>query len=270
MTLNDAQVKQFKSLGYTTEPRFFTRHEIEGIRAELNGMRRAGKFNNVACEGDGKTPSKTVANLQICPLVDKSELFRALPFHPKVLSAVSQLVGDPVVLHLDQVFLKPARHGSGTNWHQDNSYFKIADPMAGTAMWIAIDDATVANGTIEVIPGMAYEVLPHERDGQSNHHIRCWPDESKAVPIELPAGGVVFFAYGIPHCTRANNTDRDRSGLAYHFLNKSQISVQNPHGTMLTGPDATGGLKEYGVNVSKAWPDLIDRALRQEEALAAV
>lgn len=270
MTLSDQQVKQFKEQGYVTEPRFFTRHEIEGIRAELSRLRRDGKFFNVACEGDGKTQSQRVANLQICPLVDKSELFRALPFHPKVLSAVSQLIGDPVVLHLDQVFLKPARHGSGTNWHQDNAYFKIGDPMRGTAMWIAIDDATVANGTIEVIPGMAHEKLPHDRDPQSNHHIRCWPDESKAVPIELPAGGVVFFAYGIPHCTRANNTDRDRSGLAYHFLHQSQITAQKPHGTLLTGPEATGGAKEYGIDVSHAWPDLIDRALREQQAVATV
>jgi phytanoyl-CoA hydroxylase len=270
MSLSDAQVNQFRSQGYTTEPRFFTRHEIEGIRAELGRLRREGKFNNVATDGDGKTTSKNAANLQICPLVHVSELFRALPFQAKVLGAVSQLVGDPVVLHLDQVFLKPARHGSGTNWHQDNSYFKIADPMASTAMWIAIDDATVANGTIEVIPGMAHEVLPHERDPQSNHHIRCWPDESKAVPVELPAGGVVFFAYGIPHCTRANNTDRDRSGLAYHFLNQSQTTKQKPHGTLLTGPEASGGKNEYGVDVSEAWAGLVDRAIREQEVVAAV
>ena len=38
--------------------------------------------------------------------------------------------------------------GIGTNWHQDNAYFKIRDPMRGTAMWIAAHDATIANGTI--------------------------------------------------------------------------------------------------------------------------
>ena len=44
---------------------------------------------------------------------------------------------DPVVLHLDQVFLKPGKQGMGTNWHQDNAYFQIEDPLQGTAMWTA-------------------------------------------------------------------------------------------------------------------------------------
>lgn len=54
--------------------------------------------------------------------------------------------------------------------------------------WTAVHGATIANGTLRVIPTMLYEELPHERDPQSDHHIRCFPDESKAIPVEIPAG----------------------------------------------------------------------------------
>ena len=27
-----------------------------------------------------------------------------------------------------------------------------------------------------------------------------------------------FFCYGTAHCTRANTTDRERAGMAFHFL----------------------------------------------------
>jgi ectoine hydroxylase-related dioxygenase (phytanoyl-CoA dioxygenase family) len=201
-------------------------------------------------------------------LFDKSEFFRALPFQQKVTQAIAKLIGDPVVLHLDQVFLKPARHGAGTSWHQDNAYFQIPDPMRGTAMWTAVHDATIANGTIEVIPGNVNAKLEHTRDPMSDHHIRCYPDESKAVPVVLPAGGVVFFAYGIPHCTRANNTDNDRAGLAYHFLNQSQLNAvkgASAIGTILTGPDATGGVKEYKVDLRGTWDQFVDKALKEQE-----
>ena len=266
MPLNQAAVRQFKEQGYVAVPDFFSEREVRAIRAELARLRGDGAFHNVSTEGDGKTQSTTKQNLQICPLYNVSEFFRALPFQPKVLDAIPRLIGDEAVLHLDQVFLKPAHHGSGTSWHQDNAYFKIADPMQGTAMWTAVHDATIANGTIEVIPCDANVMLEHSRDPMSNHHIRCYPDESKAVPVELPAGGVVFFAYGIPHCTRANNTDYDRAGLAYHFLNRSQVgSAQGlTIGTPLTGPTASGGKNEYGVDLRATWEQFVEKALRED------
>ena len=185
---------------------------------------------------------------------------------PKVKQAIAQLIGHPIVLHLDQVFLKPGRHGAGTAWHQDNAYFKIDDPMKGAAMWIAVHDATIANGTLEVIPGLAREKLDHIRDPNSDHHIRCYPPEDKALPLELPAGGVAFFAYGIPHCTRANNTDHERAGVAFHFINASQytpelIARSHPIGTILTGPESTKGQKEYGQDMSKEWDRQVKAAL---------
>src|SRR5262249_21142577 len=145
--------------------------------------------------------------------------FRAMPFAPQVAEAVGQLIGDPVVLHLDQVFLKPARHGSGTNWHQDNAYFRIADPLKGTAMWTAVHAAHVGNGPLRRIPGSFSEADEHQRDPDSDHDIRCYPDEHEAVSVELPAGGVVFFAYGVAHATGGNPTDADRAGVALHFIN---------------------------------------------------
>ena len=54
------------------------------------------------------------------------------------------------VRQLDHIFLKPAHTGIGTDWHQDNAYFKISDPTKGTAMWIALHDAHIENGTLHL------------------------------------------------------------------------------------------------------------------------
>ncbi len=272
MTLTPEQVSQFHEQGYTAAPALFTPDEARAMKAELLRLQNEGKFRNVSTEGDGKTHSSTRQNLQICPLNPHSDLFRALPFCEKITRAVAQLIGDPLVLHLDQVFLKPARHGSGTNWHQDNAYFGLTDPTKGTAMWIAVDPATVDNGTIHVIPGYASRKLEHQRDPESDHHIRCYPPEELAVPIELPAGGAAFFAYGTPHCTRANNTDRDRAGVAFHFLNGQHLDDEGLDtrtllGTCLTGDDATGGEREYGERIAGTWPQHVEQTLTREPAL---
>ena len=182
MAITPAQVEQFKTHGFTTVPHFFDQREVKAMQAEVDRWIREGKIRNVTTEGDGKTHSSTKQNLQLIPLFNKSDLFRALPFDSKVIDTVTQLIGDPIMLHLDQMFYKPAKHGAGTSWHQDNAYFKIREPLHGTAMWIAVHDATVANGTMELLPDMFNEKLEHERDPNSDHHIRCYPDESTAVP----------------------------------------------------------------------------------------
>jgi len=259
----EAQRSAFQINGFFTVPHFFDASEVKLLQSEIERLKLEGKLRNVATDGDGSTHSVQKRNLQVCPVNPHSEPFRALPFIPKVTQAISELVGDPVVLRLDQVFLKPAKDGAGTNWHQDNAYFKVADPTRGVAMWIAVHDATIANGTMHMIPGMQSVELEHKRDPDSDHHVRCWPDETKEVPCELEAGGVVFFVYGTPHCTKGNSTDKDRAGLAYHFYN----AAYPPHdGTgsellpLLTGPEANGGLNEYGSDQRGRWEQLVERA----------
>jgi phytanoyl-CoA hydroxylase len=128
-------------------------------------------------------------------------------------------------------------------------------------MWIAIDDATRANGTIRVVPKRFNENIPHKRDLESDHHIHCPIDENDAIHAELPAGGVLFFCYGTPHATGDNPTPLDRAGLAYHFLNvdyapegffdSSQRRLNaHPH---ITGVLASDGVNEYGESMREAW-----------------
>ncbi|HEV2471420.1 MAG TPA: phytanoyl-CoA dioxygenase family protein [Chthonomonadales bacterium] len=274
--LTEENVRQFKNHGFTACHTFFDLEETAAMQGELLRLQRAGLLNNVATDGDGRTASRTRRNLQLCPMYPHSRLFRALPFDPRVTSAASMLIGDPVVLRLDQVFLKPAGDGSGTNWHQDNAYFTVSDPFSGAAMWIAVHEARATNGTIRVIPDCT-RPLEHKRDPDSNHHIRCYPDESRAVTLELPAGGVAFFSYGTPHCTGANPTGSDRAGVAFHFCRAECMDEDGQVGgrripgyhPVLTGTDAAGGADAYGEIVAGTWRAQVQVALEEYRRAAA-
>jgi len=269
MKLTPDHITTFRTRGYVAVPGFFNAAETTALQADIARLKRNGFLRNVATAGDGKTAATDKQNLQLCPANFYSTLIRALPFAPKVLDAVTALLGDDVTLHLDQIFLKPGRTGMGTAWHQDNAYFRIPDPLRGTAMWIAVHDATIENGTMRVIPDAWQEALSHERDGNSDHHIRCFPDESQAETIELKAGSVLFFCYGTPHATGDNCTDHERAGLAYHFLCHDQTDpafyttgrIGNPR-PRLTGPHATGGREEYGTTIAGTWEHEVEQASR--------
>lgn len=122
MSLAAQQAQHFREHGFVTVPDFFSPRETAAIRAEVERLKREGYLRNVATDGDGKTTSQTLQNLQLCPMYRQSPLFRAMPFAEKVVEAVRQLLGDPLILHLDQVFLKPGKTGMGTNWHQDKPW----------------------------------------------------------------------------------------------------------------------------------------------------
>jgi len=253
-----SEIEQFRRDGWVAKADFWSQRGTRALQKELRRLQSIGLLRNVATAGDGATPTTDRVNLQLCPMFPHSKLYRAMPFAEKAIRAVRQLIGDPVVLHLDQVFLKPCRQGAGTNWHQDTAYFQIEDPMQGTAMWTEVHAATVANGTIHVIPGSFRVAYPHSRDPYSDHHIRCYPPEEQALAIELPAGGAAFFAYGVAHCTLGNQTDEERAGVALHFINGAMDATAKsgfPLGKRpyLSGPQASGGLKEHGARIAGTW-----------------
>ncbi len=266
MVFSEKQLQDYRTQGFAVVRDFFTQREIEALRCELDRFVAQGLLRNVTTEGDGITRSVSQLNLQIIPVFPHSTLYRAAPFHPRVIEAVTQLLGEPVIMHLDQIFLKPAHHGRGTDWHQDNHYFKIADPMMGLGTWTALHDATVENGTMHVAPEMWREPLEHTRDPFSDHHLHCSVPDEKALPIEIPAGSVLFFSYGTPHCTRANTTGADRAGLAMHFLRADYAPEELVHPNrrerpFINGPDYSGGEHEYGFSLEGSWEEEVERVL---------
>lgn len=218
MSLRERQVDQFLTEGYTTVPHFFNADEVAAMQLEVARWIDSGMFRDVSTNPDVRQ------NYQLIPLYSRSELFKALPFAPKVIDAVGNLIGHPVIKILDQSFYKPPHSGMGTSWHTDNAYFKLRDPLRGTAMWIAIHDGDVANGTLKVVPGAFNEDFPHTRDPASDHHIHTELDDSRAVHCELEAGGVVFFCFGTPHATGDNQSDDFRVGVGIHFVNQAYMS----------------------------------------------
>ena len=237
-TLSPAEVEQWHEHGYVFVRHFWDQAVVAAMQAEASRLVEIGLVRNVATLDDGMTHSDERVNLQLDPVIVHSVFFRMLAFHPAVKAAVGALVGSPFLLEEDQLFWKPARHGVGTSWHTDNSYFKISDPLGGTAMWTAIHDATAENGTLQVVVDGFREHWEHWRDPGSDHHIRTEVADREVATAELDAGGVAFFCYGTPHSTGDNATGRPRAAVAYHYTYFAFRQPANPKDPFVTGPKA--------------------------------
>ena len=268
--LTQAELAHFHREGFVVIPDYFSAREVTALQAEVTDLQATGKLRNVSTEGDGKTTSTTVFNLQICPIgLINSRLIASLPWRAGVPETIAGLLGGDAVQHLDQIFLKPAKHGAGTNWHTDNAYFQAADPRYGVGMWIAVHDATRTNGTLRFILRSHLRIWAHERDGDSDHHIPCAKeiDPAEEVLVEVPAGGVAFFNYGVAHSTGPNNTERERAGLALHFMLGSNVALEDRHFSeqpvtsyrWLSGPLCNGGKSYHGEDLRGDWHTEVER-----------
>lgn len=238
MTIERDHITQFREHGFLLMPHFWDDRSVAAMVAEANRLVSAGLVRNVATVGDGVTHSDERVNLQLDPIIPHSLFFRMLAYHPKVAATVVQLLGGPVVLEEDQLFWKPGDRGVGTNWHTDNAYFRVDDPLAGTAMWTAIHDASIGNGTLRVVPDAFRDSWEHQRDPDSDHHIRTAINDREVVAAELEAGGVAFFCYGTPHATAENTTGRPRAAVAYHYTLTGHVSSSRTRNPAVTGPEA--------------------------------
>lgn len=152
-------------------------------------------------------------------------LHRLAHAHARIRGVVESLLGADPVLFQDMALIKPPRGGSEKPWHQDNAYFAVVPLEAVLGVWIALDDATVVNGCMHVLPG------EHALGPRRHHHARDCEivpgriDTSRAVPVELPVGGAMFFAGMLPHQTPTNTSPARRRALQFHYRGAATRTV---------------------------------------------
>jgi ectoine hydroxylase-related dioxygenase (phytanoyl-CoA dioxygenase family) len=127
-------------------------------------------------------------------------------------------LGEDAYFFFDQYVVKGPEQGLDFGWHQDSGYMAAnggpADHAPYLTCWCPLDDATVDNGTVRVLPfpaapGSRETILPHERQAATND-LAAWPADEPGVAIEARAGDVVAFSSRLLHTTGANRTDRPR------------------------------------------------------------
>ena len=76
---------------------------------------------------------------------------RAALHTPKIVDALVAVIGPNVKAMQSMLFIK-SEGKPGQAWHQDEFFIPTRDRSL-TAVWIALDDATVENGCLWVLPG---------------------------------------------------------------------------------------------------------------------
>jgi ectoine hydroxylase-related dioxygenase (phytanoyl-CoA dioxygenase family) len=149
---------------------------------------------------------------------------------PRLVDPCKDIVGDDEVdLFTEKLNVKRARHGGDIILHQDFPYWEPATPIAhriATAM-LFLDDATLANGCLEVAPGSHTVGKQKQRDVEGFGAVEMDPDAfdlTRLRPLEVKAGTVAFFGAFLVHRSLPNRSAGDRRALLYSYQ-----PVGHPH-----------------------------------------
>jgi phytanoyl-CoA hydroxylase len=223
MTLSQEQIDFFWANGYLKIGKVLTEAEVETYRHEYDRVfeeaNHTNNYSNLASGGKSAEEKRAASKqmLQIINMCERSVLFGGLNYDERFLNIVEDLIGPNIMLFHDQALWKPARTGGAVFWHQDNAYWKCR-PATLMSCWLTLDDATRENGAMQVIPGSHLKPVWHEAGKTAGPLVESKVDESKAVVIELPAGGIMFHHCQTLHYTQPNTTDRQRRAFIIHFM----------------------------------------------------
>jgi hypothetical protein len=147
------------------------------------------------------------------PRLCRSENF--VPFHDglrdllvvRLARTASLLLGEPAVLYKEKINYKLAG-GAGYSPHQDAPAYPFVD--SHVSCMVAVDDATEANGCLEVVDAMHAALLPTDDRGCIVADVAA---RLRWDPVPLPAGHTLWFHSRTPHRSGPNRSGRDRRAL---------------------------------------------------------
>ncbi|HEV2123932.1 MAG TPA: phytanoyl-CoA dioxygenase family protein, partial [Chloroflexota bacterium] len=217
--LTEEQIRQYHEQGWLAIEGIYSAAEVEIAKATLSDFihgritptdgRTHVQEESAVLQEDGtpapETPEERELRVRkVFDFTHHDERLQALTMQSRLRRMLDQIIEPESRLIQDMALLKPPKVGSEKPWHQDTAYFDWL-PLGGiVGCWIALDEATVENGCMQVIPGTHLEgpvAHFHHRDCQiADERVQV----GRAIAVPLKPGGVLFFSGLIHHGTPPN------------------------------------------------------------------
>jgi ectoine hydroxylase-related dioxygenase (phytanoyl-CoA dioxygenase family) len=249
MTLDDI-LEHYGAYGYVVVPGLLGPAEIAELRAVTDAVAATAAGLSEETPVFDFDPAEDGAPTTIQRIKKPHRVhatYAALSRHPALLAVLERFIGPDIRLSHSKINMKAGNGGAALEWHQDWAYAPHTN-MDTCVISIMIDDASVANGAMQVISeshkGPLHE--HHDADGYFDGAIdvaTAGLDMNRAVPLEGSAGTVAFH-----HPLTIHGSARViRAGYCFSNMRRP---TPFPCSTASTGP-----------NMNHAWSPAARRAM---------
>lgn len=216
------QIEQYHDQGSIVVPGVLDEFTRERMRSVLAGLvensRKISTHDDIYdLEPDHTRDEPRVRRIKSPHLVDP--VFAEFMRSSKLISILRALLGNSVRLHGSKLNLKAPKFGSPVEWHQDWAFYPHTNDDL-LAVGVMLDDTTIENGALYVIPG-THKGPTYDHHGADGYFCGAMDPEnsgldfSRAVPCEGPAGSCSFHHVRLVHGSAQNTSNRSRGLLLY-------------------------------------------------------
>jgi phytanoyl-CoA hydroxylase len=234
MTLagTDALAALYARDGYLVLPDLLEPTALEAARSEATAICRGqrGSFDGLVPAAHGESDADFLRRYLCIHFPHKiSPALLALARLPAAVDILTSVIGPNVKMMQSMLFIKSAGR-PGQAWHQDETHIPTRDRSL-TAIWIALDDATIHNGCLWVIPGSHRAGVLYPVRDQDDNRFDCTQEaygfgyrDQDAVPVEVTAGAaVVFHGYLLHRSLPNTGRHGTRRALVNHYMSAESL-----------------------------------------------
>ncbi|MBX3012824.1 MAG: phytanoyl-CoA dioxygenase family protein [Caldilineaceae bacterium] len=228
---SEQQHQQFMEEGYLRLGRLLDADDLAALQQRIDAIMlgklpypamhfqldgTTGEYKNLPPDSPGHKGA-TLHYRRITGL-EEDPLFLAYIQHPLVRALTQRYIGEEVSIFRAMFMNKPAHHGTILPWHQDIGEGWGLDRNPIITIWTALDDATVANGCMQIVPGShQLGVLNPQHFVTATDQAR-YTQEQDVIDLEVAAGEAVLLHNFLLHRSGVNQTATPRRAFSVAYM----------------------------------------------------
>ncbi|XP_068632873.1 phytanoyl-CoA dioxygenase domain-containing protein 1 [Battus philenor] len=172
-------------------------------------------------------------------------IFRCYTYSDRVKNVCKELgLIDPAVVQSMYIYKNPGV-GSEVIPHQDSTYLHT-DPIPPIGFWIALQDATISNGCLWIVPGSHKSGIhrrlirnPDKESMQTLIYDRPAPvyPQSSFTAVPVRKGTCILLDGNVVHKSAPNKSEKSRHAYTFHVIEKHNNTYSTDN-WLQEGPEA--------------------------------
>ena len=237
-TFGPREHTQFMDQGYLRLGKLISDEELAALQQRIDDIMLGNVFyENMMFQLDSKTcvrtdnPRASVGHkgstLKYRKIQDleRDPLFLTYMQYPLFREITHHYIGEDVSIFRAMFMNKPAHRGTVLPWHQDVGKAWQLDRNPFITVWTALDDATVATGCMQIVPGSYKLGMLAAGHFIAEADAAKYALDEKAIYLEAEAGEAILLHNFTVHRSGVNGTSQPRRAFSVPYMDAATRSV---------------------------------------------
>jgi len=228
--LTEEQLSDYDRDGYIVVRNLFSKDEIDSLGHAARSDNEMDKSSTQRDDGEGNAVRLALWNHP------GDGIYGMFARCRKMVDRVEEILKDEAYHYHSKMILKDAKVCGAWAWHQDYGYWYqngVLSPNLCSVM-IAVDQATIENGCMQVIKGShklgrINHILSGDQAGADMERVEEAKKRLDLVHVTMDPGDALFFHSNTLHASDANESDHPRWAMICCYNAASNDPYKDSH-----------------------------------------